>query len=123
MPIVFHSLRGYDAHLYIRELGKKLDIGKIGVISENKENYISFNVDVVVDSYTDDSGEVKEKEIQLRFIDSFRFMASSVGSPTNNLVKYGRKLSGFEDYSEEQYELLIHKGVYPYEYMSTIKLG
>ena len=63
----------------------------------------------------DDSDEVKEKKIQLRFIDSMRFMASSLGSLTNNLVKDGCKLSGFEDYSEAQYELLIRKGVYPYE--------
>ena len=37
-------------------------------------------VDVVVDSYTDNSGEVKEKKIQLRFIDSFRFVASRLDS-------------------------------------------
>ena len=46
-------------------------------------------------------------------------MASSLDSLTNNLVKGGRKLSGFEDYSEEQYKLLIRKGVYPYEYMTS----
>ena len=40
--IVFHNLSGYDAHLFIRELGKKFDKGKIGVIAENKEKYISF---------------------------------------------------------------------------------
>ena len=57
------------------------------MIAENKKKYISFNVDVVVDSHTNDSGEVEEKKIQLRFIDSFRFMASSLGSLTNNLVK------------------------------------
>ena len=61
--IVFHNLSGYDAHLFIRELGKKFDTGKIGVIAENKEKYISFNVDVVVDSYTDALGEIKEKKI------------------------------------------------------------
>ena len=50
-------------------------------------------------------------------------MASSLGSLTNNLVKdnrvgeAGRKLNGFEDYREDQYELLIRKGVYPYKYM------
>ena len=55
----------YDAHLFIRELGKKLDIGKIDVIKENKEKYISFNVNVVVDSHTDDSGIVEEKAIEL----------------------------------------------------------
>ena len=108
IPIVFYNLSGYDAHLFIRELGKKFDKYKIGVIAENKK-YISFNVDVVVDEYVNDRGKIKEKKIQLRFIDSVRFMASSLYSLTNNLVKDGRKLSGFEDYSEEQYKLLLRK--------------
>ena len=38
IPIVFHNLSRYDAHLFIRELGKKFSTGKIGVIAENKEN-------------------------------------------------------------------------------------
>ena len=45
------------------------------------------------------------------------FVASSLDSLMNNLVKDGCKLSGFENYSDEQYQLLIRKGVYPYEYM------
>ena len=98
-------------------MGKKFNTGKIGVIAENKEKYISFNVDVVVYSYMDDSGEVIERTIQLRFIDSLRIVASSLDSLTNNLVKDGRKLSGFEVYSDEQHELLIRKRVYLYEYM------
>ena len=89
IPIVFHNLSGYDAHLFIRELGKKFDTGKIGVIAENKEKYISFNVDVIVDWYEDELGRIKEKKIQLRFIDSMRFMVSSLDSPMNNLVKDG----------------------------------
>ena len=44
VPIVFHNLSGYDAHLFIRELGKKFDSGSISVITENKEKYISFDV-------------------------------------------------------------------------------
>ena len=36
-----------------------------------------------------------------------------------NLVHGGRKLFGFEEYTEKQYELLVRKGVYPYEYMSS----
>ena len=96
--------------MFIKELGKKFNTGKIGATAENKEKYISFNADVIVDSYMDDSGEVKEKKIRLRFIDSImRFMASSLDSLMNNLVKDGRKQSGFQDYSEKQYELLIHK--------------
>ena len=68
IPIVFHNLSRYDAHLFIRKLGKKFDTGKIGVIARNKEKYISCNVDVIVDSYTDNSSDVEEKEIQLRSI-------------------------------------------------------
>ena len=74
------------------------------MIAENKEKYISFNFDVVVDEYVNELSKVKEKKIKLRFIDSIRFMASSLDSLTNNLVKDGQKLSGFEDYSEEQYK-------------------
>ena len=74
----------------------------------------------------DKEGDEKDKTIELRFIDSFKFMASSLDSLMNNLVKGlrpasggGRKLIGLEDYSEEQYKLLLRKGAYPYEYMSS----
>ena len=83
IPFVFHNLSGYDAHLMIRELGKKFDIGKIGIIAENKEKYISFNVDVMAHRYEDELGKIKEKKIQLRFIDSIRFIASSLDSLMN----------------------------------------
>ena len=62
---------------------------------------------------------MRDSTIELRFIDSFKFMASSLDSLMNNLVRGGRKLIGFEDYSELQYELLTKKGIYLYEYMSS----
>ena len=46
IPIVFHNLSGYDAHLFIKELEKRLKKNDIGAIAENKEKYISFNVKV-----------------------------------------------------------------------------
>ena len=46
-------------------------------------------------------------------------MASSLDSLMNNLVRSGRKLIGFEDCSKSQYKLLVRKGIYPYEYMSS----
>ena len=45
-------------------------------------------------------------------------MSSSLDSLTTNLVRRGKKLFGFEEYTLRQYELLIQKGIYPYEYMS-----
>ena len=46
-------------------------------------------------------------------------MSSSLDSLVNNLVHGNNKFFGFEDYSNPQYELLIQKGIYPYEYMDN----
>ena len=89
------------------------------VIAKIKEDYISFSIKVPVNKYIDGEGQEKEKLLGLRFVDSFKFMSSSLDSLTRNLVKGGQKLFGFENYSELQYELLTRKGVYPYEYMSS----
>ena len=87
---------------------------RYGSLAKNKEDYISFSVDVAVDRYVDKLGNENEKLIELRFIDSFKFMSSSLDSLTRNLVGSATKLFGFENYSELQYELLTRKGVYPY---------
>ena len=114
---MFHNLFGYDAHLFIRELGGHAS--DMEVIAKKKDDYISFSIKVPVDSYIDKNGEEKDKLIELRFIDSFKFMSSSLDSLTKNLVSGGKKLFGFEDYSELQYDLLNRKGVYPYEYVNS----
>ena len=119
IPVVFHNLSGYDAHLFIRELGRHSRDTMMGVIAKNKEDYISFSVDIAVDRYVDKEGNEKEKLIELRFIDSFKFMASSLDSLTRNLVRSTTKLFGFENYSVLQYELLTRKEVYPYEHMTS----
>ena len=122
---------GYDAHLFIKELGKNLSDtmmgplcslgprGSMGTIAKNKEDYISFSVDVTVDKHVDKLGNKKEKLNELRFIDSFKIMSSSLDSLTRNLVGSATKLFGFKNYSELQYELLTRKGVYPYECMTS----
>ena len=51
-------------------------------------------------------------------MDSFKFMSSSLDSLTKILDSRGKKLFGFEDYSELQYDLLNRKGVYLYEYIN-----
>ena len=114
---MFHNLSGYDAYLFIRELG--VHTSEMGMIAKNKEDYISFSIKVPVDSYIDKNGEKKDTLIELRFIDSFKFMSSSLGSLTKNLVRGGKKLFGFEDYSELQYDMLTRKEVYPYEYVNS----
>ena len=108
---------GYDTHLFIKELGK--NSRDMEVIAKNKEDYISFSVDIAVDKYVDKEGNEKEKLIELRFIDSFKFMSSSLDSLTKNLVSDGKQLFGFEDYSKLQKYLVTRKEIYSYEYMSS----
>ena len=84
---MFHNLSVYDAHLFIKELGRKFNKDDIGLIAENKEKYISFNVKINVKlaGVKDKDGKEVYKNIQLRFIDSFRFMASSLDKLVSNL--------------------------------------
>ena len=89
------------------------------MIAKNKEDYIIFSVNVVVDRYTNKNGDERDKFIELRFIDSFKFMASSLDSLMSNLVRGSGKLFGFEDYSELKYNPLTRKGIYPHEYVSS----
>ena len=89
IPVVFHNLAGYDAHQFIQELAKYTE--HMGVIAKNVEDYISFSIKVEVDKYVDKEGNEKSKEIELRFIDSFKFISSSLDSPVNNLAKGDHK--------------------------------
>ena len=118
MPVVFHNLTGYDAHLFIKELSKYTT--DIGVIAKNIEDYISFLIKVEVDKYIDKGGNEHIKEMELRFIDSIKFMSSSLDSLVNNLATGGHEFWGFENYNCSQRELLIRKGIYPYEYMESL---
>ena len=115
IPVIFHNLLGYDAHLFIKELGKHSN--DIDVIAKNKEDYTTFSFNVVVDKYIDKEGNEKDKLIEFQFINSFKFMVSRLDSLTSNLVRDGIKLLGFDYYNESQYYQLTRKGVCPYEYM------
>ena len=117
IPAVFHNLAGYDAHLFIRKLAKYTT--HMGVIAKNIEDHISFSIKVEVDGYVDSEGNERPREIELKFIDSFKFMSSSLDSLVNNLAKGDHKFWGFEEYSDKQCELLIRKGIYPYEYIDS----
>ena len=46
-------------------------------------------------------------------------MSSSLDSLVNNLTRGGGEFFGFANYSNHQLELLIRKGIYPYEYMDS----
>ncbi|KAL4153048.1 hypothetical protein QTP88_000881 [Uroleucon formosanum] len=119
IPIVFHNLSGYDAHLFIKEFGN--DNKRIKLIPNNEEKYISFS------KMMPRKVTRKGKEIviytELRFIDSFKFLPSSLNKLTNNLrndskLNLRNKFKELSKYfPEEHLDLVTRKLAYPYEYM------
>ena len=115
-PVIFHNLSGYDSHLFIKNLGKSE--GKIDCIPNNEEKYISFTKQIIVDTFTNDEGEEKEVKRYIRFIDSFKFMAASLDSLVKNVPKESfNNLSKY--YKGERLNLLIRKGVFPYDWFDN----
>ena len=92
----------------------------MGVIAKNTKDYMSFSISVEVGKYIDKNGQEKPKEIDLRFIDSIKFMSSSLDSLVNNLARGGNRFFGFNNYNESKYKLLIRKGIYRYKYMDNL---
>ena len=67
----------------------------------------------------DKKGKLKEVWRELRFIDSFRFMGSSLDSLSKNLTKdQFKNIKSY--YSSKQLDLLLRKGVYPYDWVDSI---
>ena len=117
-PVVAHNLSGYDSHLFIKNLG--FSEGNIDCIPNNEERYISFTKGIQVGSYTNKKGETKPLYHQIRFIDSFKFMPTSLDNLVNNLPKDAFK-NIKRYYKADKLELLTRKGVYPYEYMNLLE--
>ena len=115
-PVVFHNLSGDGSHLFTKTFGNSE--GDIYCIRNNEENYISFTKQVIVDKFVNEEGKDVDVKRELRFIDSLRFMASSLDKLSSNL-----KISQFVNlkkyYSGNQLSLLLRK-VYIHMIMLTV---
>ena len=117
-PVAFHNLSGYDSHLFIKTLGNSE--GDISCIPNNEENYISFTKQVIVDKFVNEEAkEVNVKRV-LRFINSLRFMASSLDKLSSNL-KINIFVNFKKYYSGNQLSHLLRKGVYSYDYIDCLR--
>ena len=84
IPIVFHNGSKYDYHFIIKELAEDFK-KQYTCLGESSAKYIIFTVQEV--KGTDKTGEQITKNISyiLQFIDSARFMVSSLSNLVNNL--------------------------------------
>ena len=101
IPVIFHNLKGYDGHLIMQEIGKFNC--EVQVIAQSMEKYVTFRTGNLV------------------FIDSFQFLNTSLDNLVKNLAKEGdakfRNMK--QQYEGEKLQLLLRKGVYPYEYFDS----
>ena len=86
LPVIFHNLQGYDSHLFIKQLAKVT--GDLSCIPSTEEKYISFSKKIVVDEYfSKKMGKLFPKKFEIRFIDSFKFLQTSLANLVSNLSK------------------------------------
>ena len=101
MPIqvIFHNLKGYDGHQLMQAMPRVR--GEIKCIATNTEKYISFSLG------------------NLKFIDSVNFMQSGLDKLVNGTDEFSimKKLMP----EENKRQLLLKKGIYPYEYMDSFE--
>ena len=81
IPVIFHNGSTYDYHFIIKELACEFD-GNFECLGENTEKYITFSVPI--------KKKIENKNIdityKIKFIDSFRFMATSLSKLVDNLT-------------------------------------
>ena len=104
IPVFFHNFRGFDSHLIVPALGNHKD-RKLKVIAQTMEKYMQLQF-----------GD------HLVYKDSLQFMACSLERLAANLLKSGRNgfrhlLHEFAAHSDADVDLLLRKGVYPYDYV------
>ena len=75
IPVIFHNGSTYDYHFIIKELAKGFD-GQFKCLGEYTEEYIIFLVPIK---------NYKGKTSKIKFIDSSRFMSTSLSCLVDNL--------------------------------------
>ena len=142
IPIIFHNGSTYDYHFIIKELVKELE-GNVESLGGNTKKYITFSAPLKK-KIKNKNIEITYK---IKFIDSYRFMSTYLSKLVDNLSEglhnnkclnckscldyiktKNKKLILIERFAStyefcnkslNKFNLLLRKGVYPYEYMDN----
>jgi len=96
-------MSGYDSHHIINNIVNDIP-GRVDLIADNHQKYISF------------IKRINGSLINLRFIDSLRFLSDSLDNLASKLTNFDllkREFGGLD------IKLLTRKGVFPYDYISS----
>ena len=103
-PIIFHNLRGYDAHHIIKEGVGYFPEWQLSVIPTTKEGYLSIKC----------SFGNKDARTHLQFIDSLQFLSASLATLVSNCpsLSLTSTLPG-------SMEIKNGKGIFPYSFLDS----
>ena len=100
-------MTSYDGHIIIKSIEKEL-FKNIFIIPNNSEKYSSFSLS------------------KLLFLDSYQFLNSSLAQLTEYLRQSGEDQfvitkNIFSNYWQDYKDLILKKGIYPYDYMCSFE--
>jgi hypothetical protein len=118
IKIIFHNGSNYDFKFIVRKLYKICQ--DIEAIPFTDEKFLTFSI------------KIPNTNIKFTFIDSLRFLPSSLDNLTKNLLKKEGGLDNFrytkmffeEKYpniADSQLDYIIQKGVFPYEFLDSFE--
>ena len=108
LPVIFHNLQGYDAHLFIKQLSTIP--GELNCIPSTEEKYISFSKKIKVSEYKSRrTGEISPVYFELRFIDSYKFLQTKLANLVGNLQP--DDFHNTKAIIKDNVELLTRKGI------------
>ena len=88
IPVKFHNGSSYDYNHIIKELAEEFKGEDFECLAENAEKYIRFSVPIKKQSIDDTNETITYK---IKFIDTFRFMRSSLSGLVDNLSEINDK--------------------------------
>lgn len=110
IPMFCHNLTGYDGHFLMQHLGDLKGVTKLSALPYNTEKFRTIEIN----SY--------------QFKDSLSFLNASLNELMNNLLRDKThtfeiidQLQLYKTHEIEKKQLILRKGIYPYEYVTSIE--
>ena len=137
IPVFFHNLGGYDGHAIIKSLAKME--GTVSIVPSTGEKYTALDWSNIkkgkVESYNMRTKQVEswteelDGSFQISFLDSLRFLASSLQAQAKILAKSGsdafpttkKVFESLYPSAQADIELLYMKQTYPYGFVKCVK--
>ena len=100
IPVDFHNVSNCDYHFIIKELANQFE-EQLECLGENKEKYKTFSLPIkkeITEIDKDSNKSVVNISYKIKFIDSARFMVSSLSHLVDNLPERIHKINCKSDF-------------------------